>query len=408
MFKQLVKGMAVTLTAGLLAVGCSDDGDTIIQGSGGPLNNNDAIPANSVADNNLATDGGGLSPNDADVNNIHITFCCDCKDSDGTSNADNTALILFDVNDGGGQRRVYGSYMSNGSLSAPTELKAPDRDYRVAVSLNSYVAICISTSGFTTTDTTAQADATANNGKWLIVGDYTTFTNDPRNATTQATAGVLGPHVAIAYWIFDPALAGSGITSSTQIGAVGTTAGTARTFENGFLQTGIQLETARGGGTAASTATTLGGSSTVDNNYVNAPNCDVTSYGLVSDGFCGQTGFGGTALPMSNDIPDRANAVANVTTAGAKAYAVAYPNTQGAALRNAQYTIGERTNYIGLFYSQVVSSVADATANLTESYTARGTAALAPDVNHGGAQLQMKFQGFNMATLQFGDRKSVV
>ena len=410
MFKQLMKGMAVTLTAGLLAVGCSDDGDTIVQGNSGPLNNNDSIPANSVADNNLAADGGGLSPNDADVNNIKITFCCDCKDSDGTSNADNTAIILFDTqNTSSGQRRVYGTYMSNGGLSMPTELKAPDRDYQVAVSLNSYVAICISTSGFTTTDTTAQADAIANNGKWLIIGDYTTFTNDPRNSTTQATAGVLGPHVAIAYWIFDPALAGSGITSSTQIGAVGTTAGTARTFENGFLQTGIQLETARGGGTQTSTATTLGGSSTVDNNYVNAPACDVTSYGLISDGFCGQTSFGGEALPMADQIPNRTNGNngTDVDAAAAKAYSFAYPNTNDAQLRSSQFMMGERTNFIGLFYTQVVSSVADASTNLTESYTARGTAALAQDMNHGGAQLQLKFQGFNMATLQFGTESRI-
>jgi len=60
MFRQVGIGAAAVLSIGLLAAGCSDDGDTIVVGGSGDLNNNDSVSLTSVASNNLAPDGGGL------------------------------------------------------------------------------------------------------------------------------------------------------------------------------------------------------------------------------------------------------------------------------------------------------------------------------------------------------------
>ena len=77
MFRHVGMGAAAVLTIGLLAAGCSDDGDTIIMG-GGDLSNFDSTPFNGLTQNNLAPDGGGFSPNgdnnDADLGSDYRVF----------------------------------------------------------------------------------------------------------------------------------------------------------------------------------------------------------------------------------------------------------------------------------------------------------------------------------------------
>ena len=59
MFRQVGIGAATVLSIGLLAAGCSEDGDTIISGGGNILQNTDSTPFSGVTNNNVASDGGG-------------------------------------------------------------------------------------------------------------------------------------------------------------------------------------------------------------------------------------------------------------------------------------------------------------------------------------------------------------
>ena len=63
----------------MLAVGCSEDGDTFISGggSGNDLNNTDSLGLSSVSSNNLSPDGGGLTPNAAQASSFIVCFNCD-------------------------------------------------------------------------------------------------------------------------------------------------------------------------------------------------------------------------------------------------------------------------------------------------------------------------------------------
>lgn len=65
MFRKIGFGAAAALTVGMLAVGCSEDGDTII--SGGGLLATDNFPGSQVAENNVADDGKAFSNQGQDV-----------------------------------------------------------------------------------------------------------------------------------------------------------------------------------------------------------------------------------------------------------------------------------------------------------------------------------------------------
>ena len=69
MFRQVGIGAAAVLSIGLLAAGCSEDGDTIVTGGGGSQlpGNTDSSPFAGFQANNLAPDGGGFSENGASV-----------------------------------------------------------------------------------------------------------------------------------------------------------------------------------------------------------------------------------------------------------------------------------------------------------------------------------------------------
>ena len=95
MLKQASIGAATVLSLGLLAAGCSEDGDTIVSGGGGLLQNTDATPFSGLTANNLANDGGGLTPNGSDHARWRVEFNCDSPTSDGAYSGDGSALVLF-------------------------------------------------------------------------------------------------------------------------------------------------------------------------------------------------------------------------------------------------------------------------------------------------------------------------
>jgi len=368
MFRNLFGGAAVVLAVGILAVGCSDDGDTVVIGSDGELANSDQFPASSIASNNLAPDGGGMSPNNGNVAGVRVIYCCDSCGSDGdSSGASNDALILFTYTDGGGIVHLYATHFDGSSFTPPTRLRAPDRDETTGINTAAFSVVCLNTTGYSATVAADGQAVLQNAGAWVIIGDYTTFFNDPRLATSASTSGVEGVHRALAQWVFIPSLRGSGVTTSDRVGA------TARTFENGFMTTGIQLEVARSG--AGPTVTTNIPGQTADGTYaagaMQATN--VQSYGLVSDAFCGQTcymGSGAPATAATNTDWVRANPVSGAPTAAA-------------------FTLGERTSHVGLFYTQIVNSITGG-----GSFSQFG-------VGHGGNDVDLTFHSLDMRTLTF-------
>ncbi|MCA8920166.1 MAG: hypothetical protein KDD82_00065 [Planctomycetes bacterium] len=351
-------------------MGCSSDGDTVIIGSGGELNNNDAFPASSIAANNLAPDGGGMSPNNGNVAGVRVIYCCDCCGSDGDSTGvSNDALILFTYTDTGGQIHLYATHFSGGSFTPPTRLRAPDRDETTGINTAAFSAVCLSTAGYQATVAADGAAVTRNAGAWVILGDYTTFFNDPRLATTAATTGLVGAHRALAQWVFLPELRNSGLTTSDRVGA------TARTFENGFMTTAIQLEAARTGAGPALGAIVANPPLVGDGTYVAAPAANVQSYGLVSDSFCGQTCYMGSGTPATPATGGNSDWVRAQPVSGA-------PGTSS-------FTLGEKTTHVGLFYTQIVSSLSGG-----GSFSQFG-------VGHGGADVNLTFHSLDMKTLTF-------
>lgn len=423
MFRQVGIGASAVLAVGLLAAGCSDDGDTVIFGGGstGDLNINDNFPATSVASNNLASDGGGLSPNGGSVNEFVLRFNCDCCMSDGVFAGDNSALILFEVNDNGAApnaQRVYATYYDGNSLTPPVELDGDDRDEDVGVNLQSYVLIPLNTKDYQqgVTNTNTQLTRT-NAGSWLILGEYTTLFNDPARGASQ-TGNVRGRRHVLASWVFLKDLKSKPVDVNNRVGAV------TQTFRYGFQQTGTIVSAAltAGGHSVANDTNPLvspfGGAGAL---ALSVPPEHVTSYGALSDTFCGQSCFGSGALPFSAVGPiaqqgrdggfTNGNGIANnLTTRTLTAFTQAIPTLSTAAAdpmavnpanligyTTPTYTVGERTSYIRAFWTQVASSRGGGgtfTNNEASPGGGDNTANYA-----GGHELQLRHRGFNMATL---------
>lgn len=425
MFRQVGIGASAVLAVGLLAAGCSDDGDTVIFGGGstGDLNNNDNFPATSVASNNLASDNGGLSPNGGNVQEFEVKFNCDCCDSDGVFAGDNSALVLFRTQDAAGagnDERVYATYYDGNSLTPPIELQGDDRNENVAVDLSSYVMIPLNTKDYQqgVTNTATQA-ARANAGNWLILGEYTTLFNDPARGASQ-TGNVRGRRHVLASWVFLKDLKSKPVDVNNRVGGV------TQTFRYGFQQTGTIVSAAlTAGGHLAGTDTNAepapAGFAASAGSPLSVPPEHVTSYGALSDTFCGQTCFGGTALPFSaargigtqgSDAGLNAEIAAgriaqnsrDVTAFTQAIPTVSYTNGDPMATNPAnlapysdpQYDVGERTTYVRAFWTQIANSRGGGGTFRSNEAQAAG------DNNQsyaGGHELQLRHRGFNLATL---------
>lgn len=419
MLRQVGIGTSLVLSVGLLAVGCSQDGDTITAGGGGTVGdlfNQDNLSLSSVNENNLAPDGGGLSPNSAGLGEFQIVWNCDNPSSDGTFAGDGTAMLLFEIN--GAQSRVYASHWDNG-FTPPTELLGEDRNYGVGTLLSSYVCIPLNTSGYTTT-TAANNDKAnqtrSHNGYWLILGEYTTLYNDP--ARTSKTKGQ-GPRRVVGSWVFAK---DKRATASATLSIGGST----RLLRYGFQETSeiVSAALTSGGHTAAAGNPTFGNTAGFEATTAivqDVPPCHVTSYGAMSDGFCGESRFGGNALPFMDAAPGNGAAwtlsglndgsvdtsftaaLPQVGTTDGDPYAVNVANL--AALQNASYSVGEATTFIRCFFTQVANSLElgnGVAVNRLAITNSNGNQTFA-----GGHELQLRTRGFDMATLSWGTEEQV-
>lgn len=373
MFRQISIGAAAVLTVGLLAAGCSEDGDTIISGGTSELNNSDAFGATSIASNNLAPDGGGMSPDDTSVNGERVIWCCDAPDSDGPSDADGSAILLFTTTDG----RTFASHYNGQSLTPPVELEANDHNQGSAFNINAAVALCLQTASYenaqASTDTINQVRE--NDGVWLLVMSGQTSFEDPRTTQTQLIKGLRGRHIGLWSWIVDPSKRG---TASVFVDGVTNTIGSlpATSPRNGEYRYGFQVnagdEIAAGFGSA--TTSPRSGATPANRGGVlptdpATPASDVQVFGLISDGISGQATYSGGTGASS--------------TTGGRAVA-----TTGGGPTSSDYEGGENTNVVHLYYTQTVTS-----NNLGGGFV---------NSVHGGTRIAGFQSGFNLATLTFG------
>ena len=376
MLRQVVAGAAAVLTVGMLAVGCSDDGDTIIGSTGGILNNNDSFPASSIFSNNVWPDGGGFSPNDADLTEWRVIWSCDCCDSDGEFQGDNSALVLFTVQNNVGlanQTRQFVSHYNGSNFTIPEQLIGVDQNETVApASVFTAVATQINTSSYTTSVQADQARVQGNDDVWVLLWSATTFTNNPQNLITQVQTSTVGPHRTVYYTAFRPESRDTNETTVSDF--IGTN--NPVTLRHGWVLPGIEVvPTGFRAGSANDTVTT--GTAA---NPTNAAN--VESFGVVTDGYCGQASFGGSGLPA--------------TGAGGGAQATAYTRAVpvSGAFRNSRFETGERTSVVQVFYVQNLNSM-----------VANGPSLAIGQSGGGNAQSNGRFAAFNaslnLATLQW-------
>lgn len=365
---------------GLLAAGCGEDGDTIIfQGSGGDLSgNDDNIPGlSTVASNNKAPDGGGLSPNDADVVEWSIKFNC---------GGDNSAIVMFQVQDGTAFR-VYASHYNGSNLTPPVELLAYDRDEATQVNLSSYVCVPLNTSGYNGDGSSANAaainGAKSNNGNWLILGEYTTLNQDLALSQNHTTANAEGVRHALGYWTFIKSERDKG-HSTVDVGsnAEGTAAGlVGRSFRYGFMEVGqlVNVGNPEGGSAAGSTPSGAGASPAA------CPANDVTSYGVVSDTLSGTACFGGNSLPLDDGAGG-----------GTANYRLAKPFIN-ATYTDPDYEVGDDTTFITVVWTQIVNSRSD------EGVGYMATNAGGTSLPHfaGGESIQLRHRTFRLDTMSF-------
>ena len=414
MFRQVGIGAAAVLSIGLLAAGCSEDGDTIVTGGGGSQlpGNTDSSPFAGFQANNLAPDGGGFSENGASVDQVLVKWNCDCPDSDGNStNADNSALVLFTMFDNGTgnvntKRALFASHYENGNFTPPVELMGDDRDQTVAIELDSYVLVPMNTASYQTGSTSTATEINTvrdNSGNWLIIGEYTTQFQTPgldAVGGSKLTANNRGVRRTIASWVFQKNLRNSSLESNNKVGGV------TQPFRYGFQQLGTIIPTTFVAGAVNGAAVNGTEAANID-----VPACHVTSYGAVTDGFCGETCFDGEALPFlaestpgigSNAFsgfratsltdPQRTaftHAIPHLSRTNDNADIFARGNRNNLVqLGTAVYRPGEEVSHIVAVWTQVCSSIAGGGS------IGGGEA----DTSQGGHELQLRYRTFNLAT----------
>lgn len=390
MLRHVMTGAAAVLTVGMLAVGCSDDGDTIINGNNGPLNNNDNFPASSIFANQVSVDGGGVSPNDTNIQAVRVIWSCDICWSDGNFQGDSSALVVFTTIGGNNAtNKLWVSHYNGQTLTQPITLIGVDQDEQNGIMnaggvgvLNSVVALQLNTQNYFQNNQNNQQNLqtiTQNDKVWVLLYSATTFTNNPANATTQVqTVGSsTGRHRTIYYTAFRPGSRNNNLETRTDFIGNGTTS---VNLQFGWVLPAIEVVPAN-----ARSGVATDGQSTGANIAAPTPSSDVQSFGLISDGFAGQTQFSGTGQPLQG--------TGALGTANATNYvrAVAQPGVLGPA----SYNGGEQTQIVHLFYTQILNSLAAGGGSVAISNDAVSTPVA------GGARLAAFNASFNLATLQF-------
>jgi len=356
MFRQVGIGAAAVLTIGLLAAGCSEDGDTIIAGGGNLLQNQDSTPFSGVTNNNLAPDGGGFSPNGSNANGFTVTFNCDSAKSDGTFAGDDSAIVLFSL----ANNRIYASYFSGGTFTPPVELESADRNYGVAVSnagsLAGYVCMPLNTSQYQSGNATPATEVNTvreNDGNWVIVGDFVTSFALPGQTINNASSLGKGVRRTIASWVFLKAESGNSLSTSSKVG------GTTREFRYGFQRSADEIATSHVTGAVGT-----------------APANNVMSYGVASDGLCGQASWTGNNTTPFTGAQAGPSSTSNATTLGNS------------------YTVGEAVSNLTVLFTQIETTLSSDSDQLRRNTQDAATTR--------GEGLFLRYRNFNLATLTWG------
>lgn len=389
-------GAAAVLAAGLLGAGCSEDGDTIIIGGSGDINLSDFFPATSISQNNLATDGAGLSPNNASVQSWKVVFATDHPASDGTFAGDNSAIIIFRILAGVDQL-WYACHYEAGNLSPPVLLMPDDYDPtdNSSISADSVVCLFLGTSGFAPTDSSGLALGTAEqlgavraqHGNWVILlPGYAGLYEDPRlQLSQQYPTGdqPTGKHRTFWSFVFKkawkslPSVVVDNNQYSIDAGTTKSTKYLGEVFHYGFQVEGFEIPTARNG---ICKPHSRFGVTTPNASDWNTPAADVQSFGLVSDGFSGQSSFFGDGDPLNEGA------------------GVAVPQNGYDSDIEADYTCGEAVSAVHLFYTQIVTSLNDGPSVRGRNYVS----SVSPGIKPVGSRLAAYEASFDLKALEFG------
>lgn len=384
MFRQISFGAAAVLTVGLVAVGCGEDGDTIITGSSGDTSNQD--PTGFVfagPGTGLAPDGSGVSPDSTNVVDYRAIYNENKGSSDGASAGDCSAVILFSTSDG----RTFVTHYNASTITPPVELEATDHSATTSFLVNSACVSFLQLSGYENNVATAdvQNAIRQNNGMIVLTMAGQTSLQDPTLNITKTGGANRGVHTGLWSWLFNPAFRGlEQVTASATTNPVGSVTATTSPYYNGVtssfrfgwqnnagaeiaLNVGGSLVPAVSGGIDANT----GGLDATD-----SPRADVLSFGLVTDGNQRQQSYSGpSSSTFTTSFGGRAQTFANT---GATT-----------ALQPSGNSIspGEAVSVLGLVYTQVVTSLDQGGTNT--------------NLNFGGSTIAAFVSPFNLNTLQF-------
>jgi hypothetical protein len=360
MFRQVGIGAAAVLTIGLLAAGCSEDGDTIIAGGGALLQNQDTTPFSGLTSNNLAPDGGGFSANGSNATAFVVTFNCDNAKSDGTYAGDDSAIVLFSLQN----NRVYASYFTGGTFTPPVELEAADRDYGVNPgNLSGYICMPLNTANYQSTNQTPATEVNTvrqNNGNWVIIGDFVTRFALPGQVQNNASSLGKGVRRTIGSWVFLKGESGNSLSTSSAVGSI------TREFRYGFQRTADEIATSH---TTGVLAPTIGGAAT-------SPANNVMSYGVASDGIAGQASWTGSNTTPNTGTTAGPSSVANNTTLGNN------------------YSVGEAVSNLTVVFSQIETTLSSDSDQLRRNALDGATSR--------GEGLFLRYRNFNLATMTWG------
>lgn len=153
MFRKIGFGAAAALTAGLLAVGCSEDGDTIILPS---LLMTDDFPGSQVDENNLADDRRAFSESGQTVQSTEMYWNTETGE----------AILLFvTTTNVTGEFILYAAYFNGSSWAAPVPIRGRDGNTNEDPSSApvGYKVLWINTQG------SSDANARARHGDAIII-----------------------------------------------------------------------------------------------------------------------------------------------------------------------------------------------------------------------------------------------
>lgn len=374
MFRQISFGAAAVLTAGMVAVGCGSDGDTIIGGSSGDIFNQDGTGFTTIGSNNLAPDGGGLSPDGTNATDFRVIYNENSGSSDGSSTADCSAVILFTTDDG----RTFVTHYNASSITPPVELQATDHGSS-AFDIQSACVSFLNTSGYENSGASADVvnAVRQNNGMILLVmSGRTALSSNTASLNNVGTA--FGVHTALWSWLFNPAFRGTeqlfSTTTANLVGSIPATATTSRYYNsptNEFRfgwQRNAGAEIARNSGTATPVVT----GAITGAGFSGVSSADTLSYGLVTDGNQREQVYKGET---ASGTPGR--------KVGSNA-SISSTNT---------ISPGEAVNVLALVYTQIVTSKDLGTGFDADAGAGAGS--------FGGSTTALFNSSFNLASLSF-------